>query len=184
MIVSKWFETLDKPVWEEYKSCYQDLRQQGKLDVLDQGDDGCFTSQALLINYSVGPHKDENDVKHGWVATNCWGQFEGGLAVFPDLAVSLKQEAGDLVFSRSAVLVHWVTPVTQGQRFGSTRFTKQFVLRPCKPEWYCPEVDCPKGYMHKPELKQHMRKKHGIDAKRAEIILVERAKQPKGCEEM
>lgn len=103
------------------------------------------------------------------VPTYCWGDFEGAEAVFPGLSAIVKQEAGDLLFSRSAVLEHWIKEIKSGQRFGNARFTKRNVLEPTTERYFCPVPGCDKvdGYATQAALHQHKTRKHpGERAKR------------------
>ncbi len=169
--ISSWLESLDHPIWQEYHDSYQGLRSQ--LGHLYQGTDGCQSSLALLVNMAVGPHKDPGDVKDGWVATCCWGEFEGAHAVFPDLACKFKQEPGDLLLARPAVLEHWITPITKGNRACHVRFTKANVLRPDEIRFECPITPCSRGYKADSSLLRHLKNDHSMGAEDA----VKRAKQ-------
>lgn len=164
-LISGWFKALDPEKWEEYHSCYQKLRKDGKLEHLDLGakDWGCFLGHALLINSYVDPHKDSGDVKRGWVITYPWMDFEGGDAVYLDLALRFKQRAGDFIMSRSCVLSHMTMPITAGQRWGNTWFTKANVLETPVPGLFCDEPGCSASYVSKGGLNWHKRKAHGKD---------------------
>lgn len=117
-LISGWFKALDPETWEQYHTCYQRLRKEGKLRHLDLGanDWGFFLGHALLINTYVDPHKDPGDVKKGWVFTYPWMDFESGDAVYVDLALRFRQRAGDFIMSRSCVLTHMNMLITTGQR--------------------------------------------------------------------
>lgn len=90
---------------------------------------GCFHCLALLVNTQVGPHKDGNDVKDGWVAMACFGDFEGGELCLPGIGCKIPFQPGDVVLFRSAVLEHWVAPF-QGTRYSCVFFTKQSTWAP------------------------------------------------------
>ena len=92
----------------------------------------------------VGPHKDRGDGKDGWVAACGWGDFEGALAVFPDLFAKFKQEPGDILLARTAVLEHWITAINKG--FGASQiwFTKAKILQPDQISLRYPIAPCPK----------------------------------------
>lgn len=164
-LISGWFKALDPNKWKEYHSCYQRLRREGKLRHLDLGADdwGCFLGHALLINTYVDPHKDSGDVKWGWVFTYPWMDFEGGDAVYLDLALRFKQRAGDFIMSRSCVLNHMTMPITAGQRWGSTWFTKANILEPPIPNIFCDEPGCSASYITQGGLRWHKRKYHNDD---------------------
>lgn len=123
-----WLEALDPEAWARYDACYKKLADEGKLGIRHQSLRPCYTGIAVLINMAVHPHRDSGDVKNGWVTTNCWGTFEGGLPAFSALEMVFDQRPVDLVFARSTVLEHWVTPITAGERYGQTHFTKKFVM--------------------------------------------------------
>lgn len=164
-LISGWFKALDPIKWEEYHSCYQKLRKDGKLHHLDLGanDWGYFLGHALLINTYVDPHKDSGDVKRGWVITYPWMDFEGGDAVYLDLALRFKQRAGDFVMSRSGVLNHMTMPITVGQRWGNTWFTKANILETPIPDIFCDELGCSASYTTQGGLQWHKDKFHSKD---------------------
>lgn len=164
-IISGWFKALDPKKWQEYHACYQKLLKEGKLQHLDLGanDWGCFLGHALLINSYVDPHKDSGDVKRGWVITYPWMDFEGGDAVYLDLALRFKQRAGDFIMSRSCVLSHMTMPITSGQRWGNTWFTKANILETPIPTFLCDEPGCSASYVTKSGLTWHKKKDHAKD---------------------
>ena len=118
-------EALDNEMYERYHAVKEQHRDLS--GGIYQSSRGCFAGQALLINKNVGPHKDHNDLPDGWVATSPWGNWTGGESVFPALRVKFIQRAGDVLFSRSARLVHFVTPIV-GHRYCQTHFTKKDLL--------------------------------------------------------
>lgn len=153
--LAMWLEGLDVDTWGKYRDCYSRLLEENKLGILHQSPRGCFTGMALLINASVKPHRDQGDVKEGLVATTCVGQFEGGLPVFPALGMIFNQRPGDILFARSALLEHWVTPITGGERYSLTNFTKGNVMCPAPITDTCDL--CGRGYSKKGNLVYHWR---------------------------
>ncbi len=164
-ILSSWLKALDYPVWQEYHKSYQGLK--GDLEHLYQGPQGCQSSLAVLINMTVGPHKDKGDVKDGLVATTCYGDFEGAHAVFPELHTKLDQRPGDIVLAMSAVSEHYITPIESGERQGHTRFTKEDILHPHEKRFDCPFEGCVKGFKTTSSVKRHLGPKtktgHALD---------------------
>ena len=162
-LISGWFKALDPEKWKQYHSRYQQLLGEGELHHLDLGadDHGCFLAHALLINTYVDPHKDKEDVKRGWVITYLWKDFEGRDAVYLDLALRFKQRAGDFIMSRSCVLTHMTMPITAGQRWGNTWFTKANILETPIPDIFCDEPGCSKSYTSLSGLQWHKSKRHG-----------------------
>ena len=71
----------------------------------------------------VGPQKDSGDVKDGWVAMACFGNFTGGGLCAPALWIKIPFRPGDIVFFRSSLLEHWVEEF-EGGRFSVVLFTK------------------------------------------------------------
>lgn len=161
-LVSGWFKALDTEKWEEYHSCYHKHLVAGDLEHLDMGANewGCFLGHALLINTYVDPHKDSGDVKMGWVITYPWMDFEGGDAVYLDLALRFKQRAGDFIMSRSCVLSHMTMPIIAGQRWGNTWSTKAGILNPPIPNIFCNEPGCSASYTTQGGLQWHKSKYH------------------------
>lgn len=164
-LISGWFKTLDRETWEEYHSCYQKHRNEGNLRHLDLGanDRGCFLGHALLINTYVDPHKDSGDVRKGWVITYPWKDFEGGDAVYLDLALRFKQRAGDFAMTRSSALNHMTMRITAGQRWGNTWFTKAKILEPPVANIFCDEPGCSASYVTLAGLQWHKSKYHSKD---------------------
>ena len=142
--IGMWFKLLDPTTHKRYHDRYQALADQDKLEFLHQSARGCFTGMTLLVNHAVNPHRDANDVKDGFVVTTPLGDFEGGFVAFPDLKVMIRQKPGDLLFSRSALLQHSVTDITDGQRTSFTYFTKKSVMELPIPTDSCQW--CKKGY--------------------------------------
>ena len=147
-----WLKALDPEAWQRY-DCYKELADGGKLGPLHQSLRGCYAGMALLINMAVHPHRDAGDVKNGWGATNCWCTFEGGLPAFGALNLVFNQKPMDLMFARSAVLEHWLTPITLGERYCQTHFTKKFVMDPSSRDYEC--YWCGTGFASNRSLRRH-----------------------------
>ena len=113
---------------------------------------------------AVGPHRDRRDVKDGRVATSCRGDFEGVLALFPDPLAKFKQEPGDILLARTAVLEHCITAIAKGFRASQVWSTKQNVLRPDQRSVWCPIALCLKGYKIRSSLLRHLKDDHGFEA--------------------
>lgn len=140
--VSNVLRHLDRPAWEESNRHYRKLRDDGHLGHLDQGPNGIHSALATIVNLTVQPHKDPEDARLSWTSTNTWCYYEGAWAVFPYLKMMIKQEPGDIIFSRSAYLEHWVTKITKGERYCNTRFSKGNVQNPLDPWVKCPVPGC------------------------------------------
>lgn len=116
---------------------------------------------------TVGPHKDKGDVKDRLVATTCYGDFKGAHTVFPELHAKLDQRPGDIVLARSAVLVHYITPIGSGERQRHSRFTKEDILHPHHKGFDCPFEGCEKGFKTTSSVKRHLGPKtkrgHALD---------------------
>ncbi len=129
---------LDRSAWEESNRHYRKLRDDKALDHLDQGPNGIHSGLAPIVNLTVQPHRDPEDARLSWTATNTWCNYEGAWVVFPYLKMMIKQEPGDIVFCRSAYLEHWVTKITKGERYCNTRFSKENVQNPLDLWVNCP----------------------------------------------
>ncbi|KAL2047518.1 hypothetical protein ABVK25_011447 [Lepraria finkii] len=93
IIVSKLLKTLDPETWEQYWRCYQQLRSDGKLGELDDGDMGCFSCHVCLVNAAANPHRDNGGAMRGVVVTCPSGPFKkGGEAGFLDLGSRFDQK--------------------------------------------------------------------------------------------
>lgn len=78
---------------------------------------------AILHNCQVDPHKDAGDIRDGWVAMTCVGDFEDGLLVLPELNIKLEYLPGDVVFMRSSLVEHYISDYS-GHRTSMVFFTK------------------------------------------------------------
>ena len=76
----------------QYWRCYQQLRSDGKLGELDDGDMGCFSCHDCLVNVVANPHRDNGDVMRGVVVTCPSGPFKkGGEVDFLELGLGFDQ---------------------------------------------------------------------------------------------
>lgn len=148
--VSKWISVIDPAKHKELHGCYQALGQE-ELKHLYQGSEACHSGLVLLVNQSVGPHKDAKDARDNWTSTNPWagnvgGTFTGGYLVLPDLAMKIDQRPGDLLLTHAAVLTHYVDQIEDGERFCNVRFTKVDILNRPEPTpnlgIQCPIAGC------------------------------------------
>ena len=126
--ISRWISALDPERHQELHSRYHELGE-NELQHLYQGEEGCHSGLALLVNLAVGPHKDSNDAKDSWTSTNSWGNFKGGDLIIPDYGFRIAQEEGDIVLSHAAILTHMVDEIEDGERYCHVRFTKKNILR-------------------------------------------------------
>ncbi len=138
-VVSQWLRAIDLQTWGKLPHLLSSATEGRISEASEPRGRGYFTRQAVLVNVVVKPHRDTNDDRGGRIATNCVGSFGGGNAVFPELKARLRQEAGDLMFSKSAALEHWIRGITEGQQFGNARFMKANILNPPQPTFLC---DC------------------------------------------
>ena len=125
--ISKWLKALEPEDWQRYNDCYQKTRADGKLGVLDDGENGIQSGHAFLINAKANPHKDKGDVKRGWTITYQWGDFSGGEVVFLDLGLKFGQQQGDILMAPASVLTHMVLE-HQGDRYSHVWYTKANVM--------------------------------------------------------
>lgn len=124
---------------------------------------------------TVGPHKDKGDVKDGFVAITCYGNFEGAHAVFPELDTKLDQRPGDILFAMSAVSIHYITPIESGERQSHVRFTKADILHSHKKIFECPIEGCGNGYKTDSSVKRHLLSKkrsgHALDKAKVDELM-------------
>ncbi|KFY57257.1 hypothetical protein V496_06484 [Pseudogymnoascus sp. VKM F-4515 (FW-2607)] len=83
--IGRLFQGVDREAYEQYRlkfdtQCLGTMLQQYRVS-----NRCCFNNIALLVNARVHPHKDSGDVKHGWVAMACFGDFTGGELCLPGL---------------------------------------------------------------------------------------------------
>jgi hypothetical protein len=114
--LAAWFRALDPEQYEAYRAHFQHLVDVTPLKILEVSNSQCWLGLAVLRNLQVHNHKDKGDVKDGWVAMTCFGDFtEGGELCLPQLDLKLHFRPRDVVFFRSSVLEHFVTKAN-GQR--------------------------------------------------------------------
>ena len=159
--VARWISIIDPQIHEELHACYQKLGEE-KLKHLYHGPEACHSGLALLINRTEGPHKDSNDARDNWTATNCWSTFTDGCVAYPDLGIKIAQEPGDITLGRAAVLTHFVEDITSGERLCHVRFTKKDILRPSGKVYQamglrCPIEGCARICISEDSLKKHLR---------------------------
>ena len=155
--LSAWLKALEPGFFEEQSGVYRKLRDEGKLQYLDQGEDACHTGAGLLVNIAVSPHKDLHDAQDSWTGVACHGDFKGGDQVFVDFKIKVRLQPGDLILAHYGVLEHFVEEIVEGARYGQVWFTRQDVLRPPTRLWLCPIPGCRSGYGLKSNLQAHLR---------------------------
>lgn len=123
--ISMLFEAVDNPAYEDYSKTYQQWlgSDATALSTIHTCGRACFLGTAVLRNFQVRPHKDSRDPRDGWVGMTCFGDFQGGELVVPELGCKFQYQEGDVVFFRSAVLKHFVTAF-EGERSAFVWFTK------------------------------------------------------------
>ena len=176
-----WFEKIDPSMFKEYHECHSNLANAGVLGPLRQSSHTAYLGMALLLNYSVSPHKDRGDVKLGWTATTLEGVWTGGHLVFPNYGIRINQKPGDVVFTRAALLLHYVSRIESGYRSCMTHSTKADILEPppqnkIDKEFPCPSSLCDRGFSTNGSLSRHLRnveKNHPSDNKHDFIQLRE-----------
>ncbi|KAL6713337.1 hypothetical protein ACLMJK_008802 [Lecanora helva] len=172
--VSRCIRLLDPEVWSDMNQNYQKLRNNGDLDFLDQGEDCVHHGLAPILNLAAQPHADVGNDPTSWTSTNSWGDYEGACAVFPESKIMFKMEPGDLVLCRATYVEHWITKITNGQRYCNTRFTKRDVVRSIPTDIKCPVPNCGKMYAHFNSLSGHIADAHhGISDETAELVTTE-----------
>ena len=57
-----------------------------------------------------------------------FGEFEGGFLQVPQLGIQFNLRLGDVLFMRSAILQHSISPVISGERFGTVLFTHESIF--------------------------------------------------------
>ncbi|KAI9784675.1 MAG: hypothetical protein M1816_000791, partial [Peltula sp. TS41687] len=85
--ISILFEIIDEPAYTQYRASYEEWlkTENSALSTIHTSGRACFMGTAILRNFTVKPHKDSRDPRDGWVGMTCWGDFEGGHLVIPEL---------------------------------------------------------------------------------------------------
>jgi hypothetical protein len=68
------FEGINPGMYKEYIDNYNSFVKHSPYKILKVSKWACFLRLALLRNATVGPHKDSEDVKKGWVVMCTWGE--------------------------------------------------------------------------------------------------------------
>jgi hypothetical protein len=121
------FEVADKANYHRYKSLYDTIAGNSALCWLQTTSRNCFLGMAILVGLCCKPHRDVRDTMDGWVADTVFGDFDGGLLKVPQVGRQFRLQQGDVIFMRSALLQHAVSPTTRGKRFGMVLFTHQMM---------------------------------------------------------
>jgi hypothetical protein len=95
-----------------------------------------WTGRAVLANKPTHPHRDLGDWLLGLAVIACFGSFTGGEFVVPGLKVKFPFQPGDVIFIKSSLLTHFVTPWEpanspdgkRGCRFSIVHFTHQKIV--------------------------------------------------------
>lgn len=119
-----------------YKSKVRDLlRKIPKSADVHASNRASFMMQALVLNYSVAPHRDKGDYKDGPAITLPFGDYEGALVCLPELRhpstglpICFEQRPGDALSLRTAVVQHHVRPTKSGNRFCHVFATKHCMI--------------------------------------------------------
>jgi hypothetical protein len=127
--IGRLFQEIDPDAYQLYRNNYEAYSNSSSLRHFTVSNRSCFLCLGLLVNTRVSPHKDSNDVKDGWVAMACFGDFDGGELCLPALNCKVPFQPGDVVLFRSAVLEHWILPFG-GTRYSCVFFTKQSTWAP------------------------------------------------------
>lgn len=107
--ISLWFETIDKPRYEECRLLVDKLADADTgLEVVKYAQTQSFLALATLRNMQARNHKDRTNVTDGWAGMTCVGSFTGGELCLPDLDVNITFLPGDVIFFRSSLLEHFV----------------------------------------------------------------------------
>lgn len=122
-VIGSLFRACCPDAFQEYEDIYMRAIDRGGTGDISVSDQPVFCTMAILRNCQVDPHKDAGDIKNGWVAMLCTGEFEGGLLVLPELGIKLNYRPGDVVFMRSSLVEHFISDYC-GQRTSMVFFTK------------------------------------------------------------
>lgn len=86
-----------------------------------------FPMMVLVANEWVQKHRDLRDVKDGWCAISCFGDFVGGESCLPDLSLRIPFQNRDIMFIRSFALEHFVRIWSGRERFTLVQFMHQVI---------------------------------------------------------
>jgi hypothetical protein len=128
--VGAFLEIVDAEAFKEYSDNFSkktswESGSGGHIFATSSRTRNCFLGMAVLIGLCCGLHRDSLDKVHGWAADMAFGEFEGGFLQVPQLGIQFNLRPGDVLFMRSAILQHSVSPVTSGERFGTVLFTHE-----------------------------------------------------------
>ena len=121
------YEAIDPDAYVRYRANWEYFVHKTPLRLLDVSRRQCFLGLALLRGAQVGIHTDKGDVREGWVAMICSGNFEGGELCVPGLNLKLGHKPGDIIFFRSSLLEHFVGDFT-GDRSSMVFFSHEKLM--------------------------------------------------------
>jgi hypothetical protein len=121
------YEAIDLDAYARYRMNWQYFVQKTPLRLLDVSYRQCFLGMALLKGVKVGIHTDKGNVREGWVAMICSGDFEGGELCVPGLDLKLGHKPGDIIFLLSSLLEHFVSDFT-GNRSSMVFFSHEKLM--------------------------------------------------------
>jgi hypothetical protein len=122
------FASVDEELYQKYLATFNAWCKNKIYQVFQVANQACFLGLAVLRNARVRPHKNNNDVKIGWVAMCCFGEWDDGELVVPALQIKILFQQGDIIFMRLAVFEHWVQPFS-GHQTSFVFFTKKEMER-------------------------------------------------------
>lgn len=122
------FEVADPDSYRRYHSRFHDLADNTAVRLFRTTARNCFAGVAVIKDLCCKPHRDGNDKVDGWAADLAFGNFTGGSHQIPQTGREFELRPGDVLFMRSSLLQHSVSPIT-GERFGLVYFTHASVMK-------------------------------------------------------
>ena len=77
---------------------------------------------AVICDKQSAPHRNHQDIRYGWVAMFCLGDFTEGNLVLPQLGLTIEYRPGTVIHLHSYWLQHYISKF-QGKRIGMVNFT-------------------------------------------------------------
>src|SRR6266498_3062252 len=81
-----------------------------------------------IIQGATDPYKNDNDCLYSFCVIVVFGNFEGGNLILSEIGVVIRIEGGYIIFLRSALLEHYNSYVTKGNRFSIVFYLRKTIF--------------------------------------------------------
>jgi hypothetical protein len=114
------------PIGFEYQRKVFEYAEADKEDVIKYSYSP-WLGMVIGANLITNAHHDNRDLKMGWAALLCWGEFNGADFIIPELNLKIKYQPGTIILLRSFALEHFITKWDGNCRYFTIFTTHQSV---------------------------------------------------------